>query len=133
MSDPLLELARLYGVETEYEDVDGARQRASEEALAGTLAALDALVDGDAAESLAARRQELAEQLVEPVVVAWNGAGSAPLRLLGGEAVVHVRFEEGGEKEWRVAARDLSAAAAGPEGTPRLALPLAGLPPVTTG
>ncbi len=127
--DALRELARLYGVETEYQDVNGAPRRASEEALAGTLAALDALVDGDAAESLAARRQELAEQLVEPVVVAWNGAGSAPLRLLGGEAVVHVRFEEGGEKEWRVAARDLSAAAPGPEGTPRLALPLAGLPP----
>ena len=128
-SDALRELARLYGVETEYHDMNGALQRASEEALEGTLAALDALVDGDVTESLAARRQELAEQLVEPVVVAWNGAGSAPLRLLGGEAAVHLHFEEGGEREWRVAARDLAPAPPGPEGTPRLVLPLSGLPP----
>ncbi|HEX5757661.1 MAG TPA: 4-alpha-glucanotransferase [Thermoanaerobaculia bacterium] len=128
-ADALRELARLHGVETEYHDVAGAVREASAEALEAVLAAMDALEDGDAAEALAARRRDLAEQLVEPAAVAWGGTAQVPLRVDRGEVEAHLVLEDGSERAWGVAAGDLAPAPPGPEGTPRRALPLSGLPP----
>ncbi len=139
--DDLRELARLFGVETAYHDLVGARREASPEALLAVLRLLDAqLEDGDGGAgvgpALAARRRELAERLLEPVVVAWDGQGVAPLRLAagpggaGGAGVeAHLRFEDGGERGFHAAGEDLEALPPAPEGTARWGLRLAGLPP----
>jgi 4-alpha-glucanotransferase len=68
-------LARLYGVETTYEGMDGSRNEADEEALALTLRALGAqLGGGNAREALRARRAEFDMQPIQPVHVAWDGS-----------------------------------------------------------
>src|SRR5215510_11199759 len=72
----LLKLARLYGIQTYYRDPRGRRIGASTESLLAAVHALggntNQVDDVDAA--LRDRRRELAERVVEPVVVAWDGA-----------------------------------------------------------
>ncbi|MFQ5816643.1 MAG: 4-alpha-glucanotransferase [Terriglobia bacterium] len=72
---PLQQLARLYGVETSYRDVFGHRWQASPEALLAVLRALGAPAERlqEVPAVLAARRQALGRQCMEPVVVAWDG------------------------------------------------------------
>jgi 4-alpha-glucanotransferase len=131
----LRELARLYGVETEYRDLGGVLRQASPEALLAVLAALEAPLDegepeASVGEALAARRRELAGRLVEPAVAAWSGRGEAPLRLDGAGAVeVVLRLEDGTERAFRADAGALAPLPPGPEGTASRALPLSGLPP----
>jgi 4-alpha-glucanotransferase len=97
----LTELARLFGVETSYEAMNGGRQVADPEALALTLQALGAELGGGNSprHALKARRAELDALRMQPVHVAWDGElrelrvrlpGDAPTR-----AAVHLRLESG--------------------------------------
>lgn len=97
----LRELARLYGVETSYQDMDGGQCVADERALALTLRGLGAeLRDaGDARGALRARRAELDALPIQPVQVAWDGSLRAVrLRLRDGDPApvsVELRLESG--------------------------------------
>ena len=97
----LPELARLYGVETAYEDMAGTRRRADAEALALTLRALGAPLGdaGGARDALSARRAELDMLGIQPVQVAWDGAlPQVRVRLAHGEserAAIEIRLESG--------------------------------------
>jgi 4-alpha-glucanotransferase len=75
----LHELARLYGIQTAYDDAAGHRQLASPESLLAVLRALGAPVDtfDDARKALKERRQMLFGRFVQPVTVAWAGRRSA--------------------------------------------------------
>ncbi|HSJ05110.1 MAG TPA: 4-alpha-glucanotransferase, partial [Longimicrobiales bacterium] len=101
----MLQLARLYGVETSYEGMGGGVHRADHGALALVLRALGAELDADggARHALRARRAELDALPIQPVQVAWGGnvpplrirlrsareqAASVELRLEDGEVVV---------------------------------------------
>ncbi len=71
----LITLARMYGVQTAFYDVEDRRQQASPEAVLSILRALDAPVGGfaDVGDALRERRRELWARGVEPVTVAWDG------------------------------------------------------------
>jgi 4-alpha-glucanotransferase len=99
-------LARLYGVQTWYDDAGGRRRHAAPDTLVGVLrargAALETAADADSA--LEARRAHLRAAGIEPVHVAWNGrlrhidlrdpyAAAAPVRLL-------LRLDTGEELTW---------------------------------
>jgi 4-alpha-glucanotransferase len=120
------ELARLYGVETAYQDAMGQHREASPESLLGVLAALDVPVDGMAEvdEALRARREELSERLLEPVAVAWGGGPPAfDLRLGredGSSIACHIDLEDGGRRAWVFEPAALPVNA---DGTRRLTLP----------
>ncbi|HEV7515004.1 MAG TPA: 4-alpha-glucanotransferase, partial [Thermoanaerobaculia bacterium] len=122
----LQELAHLYGIETAYQDAMGQRREAAPEALLAILAALDAPVEGmvDVGEALGARREEFAERLLEPVVVAWEGGPLAlDLRLGredGSSLACHVDLEDGGRRGWAFEPAALPLAA---DGSRRLTLP----------
>jgi 4-alpha-glucanotransferase len=116
--EDLRELARLYGVQTSYHDVFGRPVEAPPESLLAVLSALAGPFDGmaDVAGALAARREELAARLVEPVMVAWHG-GSPRLELrIGagrehGALSCHLDLEGGERRAWAVDVDDLPAAA----------------------
>ncbi|MFL6197657.1 MAG: 4-alpha-glucanotransferase [Thermoanaerobaculia bacterium] len=103
MTDDLRELARLYGVETSYHDAMGGYVEAGQEALLAVLRALGASpesVDG-AAEALEERRRELAERVIEPVLVAWDGRAPAAVLRFGSESGrVTCRFDLDGGERW---------------------------------
>jgi 4-alpha-glucanotransferase len=97
----LRELARLFGVETSYEDMAGERRSADGEALAAVLRALGAELEpgGSARAALRARRAELDALPIQPVHVAWDGR-LPELRLRLGDAdaaqvAVELRLENG--------------------------------------
>lgn len=71
----LSELAKLYGVQTAYEDVSGKRRTASAESLKHILRVMGAPVESaaDVQEALHQFRNNQQSRLVEPVIVAWNG------------------------------------------------------------
>jgi 4-alpha-glucanotransferase len=71
----LLELARLYGIQTSYLDMTKQRRDADPEALLLVLRAMGAGVEklDDVPEALARRKDELRKRTVEPVMVAWDG------------------------------------------------------------
>jgi 4-alpha-glucanotransferase len=98
----LRELAGLYGVQTSYDDAMGRHIEAGPEALLAVLRALDAPVDSleEVPEALRERREELAERIVEPVVVAWDGRVPALELRFGVESgSLACRFDlEGGER-----------------------------------
>ncbi|MCW2950263.1 MAG: malQ, partial [Thermoleophilia bacterium] len=76
-------LARSVGVQMEYNELDGTRKRASQQALRSVLAAfgLDIGAKGQlAGEALFQLERRRAARLVEPVHVAWDGE-AVPLRL----------------------------------------------------
>lgn len=75
MKRELLELARLFGIQTSYLDMTGKRQPADAEALLLVLRSLGAGVSqfGDVSRALARRKDELRDRIVEPVMVAWDG------------------------------------------------------------
>ncbi len=100
-------LARLHGVQTAYHDAMGNFVQARPEALLAALAALGAEVEGmaDVPGALEARREELAERLIEPVVVAWDGqAPRIELRNGDGRGSVacHLDLESGERRGWNV-------------------------------
>lgn len=69
------ELAGLYGIQLEYEDVYGNRHVASAEAVRAVLKSLGVEVQPDTALSalISQRRRELYGRGLEPVIVAWDG------------------------------------------------------------
>jgi 4-alpha-glucanotransferase len=132
----LLELAMLYGVQPAYVDMLGRRVEASEESLLAAASALVGPFEGmdDVAEALASRHAELAAQLIEPVLVAWNGRlAEIELRLPaaaganggGGALACHLDLENGERRAWTYDVDSLPATA---PSVRRLALPEA-LPP----
>jgi 4-alpha-glucanotransferase len=132
----LLELAMLYGVQPAYVDMLGRRVEASEESLLAAAAALVGQLEGmdDVAEALAARHAELAAQLIEPVLVAWDGRlAGIELRLpeaagangRGSALACHLDLESGERRAWTYDVDSLHATA---PSIRRLALPEA-LPP----
>jgi 4-alpha-glucanotransferase len=98
----LRELARLYGVETSYDDAMGRHVEAGPESLLPVLRALGALLESedDVAEALADRRRELAGQIIEPVFVAWDGRPPEMLLRFGSDmGRITCRFDlEDGER-----------------------------------
>src|SRR5512136_479663 len=106
---PLQNLARAYGVETDYRDNNGRRQEASPEPLLAVLKALGAPVGG--VEDIPGARRELRQsywmQPLEPVVVAWGGAPvEIDLRLASdrasGTAACRLKLETGEVREWGI-------------------------------
>jgi 4-alpha-glucanotransferase len=104
---PLSELARLYGVQTSYSDIDGRRRRASRDALLAALRALGAPVERerDVEDALRVRRGVLCRRMVEPVVVAWTSRGCpVDLRLPAADAdrrlECRLELEDGGVRSW---------------------------------
>jgi len=105
----LQNLARAYGVETEYRDNDGRRQEASAEALLAVLKALGAPVEGlqDIPIARRERRQSYWRQPLEPVIVAWDGVfAETDLRLpsdkVSGALECHLKQETGEVQHWTV-------------------------------
>jgi 4-alpha-glucanotransferase len=110
----LLQLARLYNVQTAYYDVTRRRRQASAEGLLSVLRALGAPVKSldDVAPALRERKQALHRRMMEPVTVAWNGkcpvikvcvpAGMADSLWLG-----HLNMEDDRRKTWHWRAADL--------------------------
>ena len=123
--DDLRRLARLYGVQTSYTDAQGKHVEARPESLLGVLRALDAPVEGlgDVAEALRAREEELAERVLEPVVVVWDGhARDLEVRLPGshGSLACHLDLENGERRGWVLDVEGLPQTG---EGTRGLTLP----------
>jgi len=71
----LVELARLYGIQTSYLDMTRQRRDADPNSILLVLHAMGAGVDrmDDVPDALRRRKEELRERKVEPVVVAWDG------------------------------------------------------------
>jgi 4-alpha-glucanotransferase len=71
----LLQLARLYGIQTSYLDMRKQRKDADPETLLLVLRALGAGVDKseDVPRALFRRKEELRQRTAEPVMIAWNG------------------------------------------------------------
>src|SRR4051812_23357962 len=110
----LRQLARLYGIQTEYRAVTGRLRAAAPEALLGVLEALGAPVgrEADVAEALRLRRHALRTRRVEPVVVAWDGRPTAvTLRLDAPQAAARLACllttDDGRERAWTTTGDDL--------------------------
>jgi 4-alpha-glucanotransferase len=75
LNQKLLELSRLYGIQTSYLDMTKQRRDADPEALLLVLHAMGAGVDklDDVPQALARRHDELRKRKVAPVMVAWDG------------------------------------------------------------
>ncbi|HSJ15007.1 MAG TPA: 4-alpha-glucanotransferase [Longimicrobiales bacterium] len=104
----LTALARLYGVQTSYEDVGGVRRHATPEALFLTLRALGAPLAAPAAagEALRAARARLEARVTDPVHVAWGGRLAAlhlrvPVRAARTPARLTLRLDSGETRTWR--------------------------------
>jgi hypothetical protein len=71
----LNQLARLYGIQTSYIDMQKQRRDADPEALLLVLRAMGAGVErfDDVGEALKRRQAELQKRVLEPVMVAWDG------------------------------------------------------------
>lgn len=115
MSEPLKELARLYGVATEYDDATGKRVEASTGSLGAVLTALGASTEKakDAATALRERTQAIWRRPVEPVVVAWNGVPPAidvrlPAKIAPGSIRASLETEGGGQRAWDLSLVDPS-------------------------
>lgn len=108
----LNELARLYGLQTAYEDVTGKRRAATREALLRILQLIGAPVEKleDATDALRQLEAKFQDKLIEPVLVAWNGRlKEVAVWLRADEAdqeiVTSLQTEQGERKErvWRSA------------------------------
>jgi 4-alpha-glucanotransferase len=110
----LYRLARLYGIQTAYYDVNHQRKQASVDSLVAVLRSLGAPLAGlqDVPSAWRQRCQALWQQLLEPVVIAWDGAlPLIQLRLLAGLAQAtlsgHLKLETAEEKSWQWPGADL--------------------------
>jgi len=110
----LYELARLYNVQVAYHDVKHYRRQASVESLLAILKALGASVQSIKNVPLAImeRRQELWQQLLGPVAIAWNGRLSPlklriPSSLSDVNLAVHITMENGEQSGWQCSAKDI--------------------------
>lgn len=103
----LATLARMYGVQTAFYNVDRRRQKAPPEGLLAVLRSLGATVGSfaDVQKAMRERRQELWYSPVEPVTIAWRGeATSVALRVpasqAGGSARCDLTLETGERRQW---------------------------------
>ena len=103
----LHQLARLYGVQTAYYDVNHHRQQATEESLLAVLRSLGASVADlqDVPSAWRERQQVLWQRLIEPVVVAWNGEPlpveiRLPLSAADVNLNCHLDLETGEHQRW---------------------------------
>jgi len=110
----LLQLARLYNVQTAYYDVTRRRRQASAESLLGILKALGAPVKSldDVAAALRERKQALHRRIIEPVTIAWNGKCPVikvcvPARMADSSWLGHLNMEDNRRKTWHWQAADL--------------------------
>jgi 4-alpha-glucanotransferase len=101
-------LARMYGVQTAFYDVERRRQQASPEAVLIVLRALGAPVEtfADVADALRERRREVWARGVEPVTVAWDGQPVAidlrlPAASAEGVGRCQLAHEGGDSRGWR--------------------------------
>lgn len=114
LSAELLELARLYRVQTRYVSASGETCLASEAALLPILRSLGARIESaaDAAAAIASRRKELAGCLIDPVSVLWSTAPAAVPLLVGESAsgTISARLvcEDGSRSAWTVSLTDLA-------------------------
>ena len=78
LAPELAQLAALHGVQLSYVDALETERTASPEAVVAVLRALGAPLERpeDAGEAIRARRRQLAERIVDPVIVAWEGAAT---------------------------------------------------------
>ncbi len=109
-------LARLYGIQTAYYDVNHQRHTASVDSLVAILHSLGAPVTSlqDVFSAWRQRHQALWQQLLEPVVIAWDG--NSPLIQLRLSADLdetllncHLKLETGEETSWQSLDADLPA------------------------
>jgi 4-alpha-glucanotransferase len=114
VKDCLHELARLYGVQTAYDGVDGRRRPASRESVSAVLKAMGAPIHGakDAADALRWKRQSHWQTMTDPVAVAWQGQETAveariPESLAGGAARCLLEIEGGPRRTYQVRGRSL--------------------------
>lgn len=117
----LSNLARMYGVQMSYEDVNGKAQKATPDTLFLTLRALGAPLDkpSDAADAARRRAATLDAEGVEPVLVAWGGRlASIPVRLSAASASrpvrCTIRLEDGSVRTMMVDAAPVSRTSARP-------------------
>jgi len=73
LNDSLQQLARLYGIEAAYDDVNKSSKTASIEGLLAVLKALDAPLNSLEDAPAALREKRKAVSVIEPVTVAWDG------------------------------------------------------------
>jgi 4-alpha-glucanotransferase len=107
-------LARLYGIQTAYYDVNHRRRQAPAESLVAVLRSLGAPMAGlqDVPPAWRQRRQALWQQLSEPVAIAWDGATPLvnlrlPADLSEAPLNCHLELETGEEKNWQFGGADL--------------------------
>jgi 4-alpha-glucanotransferase len=135
----LATLAADHGIQRSYVDALGRRHRAGDSVVLAALRAMGIDVERvqDAPRVLEASRTERLSALVEPVVVAWDGAGAAalvriPEGLASSSLRVEVELEAGGSSGFRVRGEDLRPVGRGetPAGdcVVLCELPLPGLP-----
>ena len=105
-------LARLYGIQTSYVDVENERRRATPDTLAHALRALGADLDAGPGAAARTRREEMDARVLDHVYVAWDGTLRMPtIRLApGGARAVDVELEteDGETRRWRVTPRGRS-------------------------
>jgi 4-alpha-glucanotransferase len=113
-SDPLLQLAKLYGVQTSYYDITGNLREASAEGLLAVLRAMGAPLDhvDQASQALRQRRQAVAQRLLEPVTLAWDGrcegvALQVPANRPAGSVRYRLQLESGETQEGTARLADL--------------------------
>lgn len=99
----LRHLARLYGVQPAYFDVQGRLRRSPQAAVMEVLRALGADLDAGVRAAVERRRSELRRPL-PPVLIAWDG--ELPALFLGRHGSAsrrdfRLRLEDGEEQEWR--------------------------------
>lgn len=102
---PLASLARRYGVQTSYRDIEGNRQTASPDVLVAVLRSLGASISrvADAAAALREDDSRRAREWLPPAHVAWDGASSGiPFRPPPGSARLRctIRLATGDERSW---------------------------------
>jgi 4-alpha-glucanotransferase len=105
--DSLRKLARLYRVSTVFEDGFGVPRHTEPEAVGAVLRSLGASLTSldDAPEAIRARRHERWAQIVEPVVVSWDGDEPAFVVRVGrGENLLECELEQedGTQQAWTV-------------------------------
>jgi 4-alpha-glucanotransferase len=100
-------LARMYGVQTAFYDVEGHRQQASPEAVLSVLRALEVPVErfADVGDALRERRRELWARGVEPVAVASDDQPVGidlrlPTASAEGSVRCHLALEDGDGRNW---------------------------------
>lgn len=113
LSAELLELARLYGIQTRYVSASGETCHATETALLPILRSLGAKIEtaGDAGAAILTRQHELAGRVLEPVSVIWStGPAAVTLQVRESETgAVSARLtcEDGSRSAWTVSLTDL--------------------------